>query len=242
MRKIGCAIVLFMMASLGMASLGIAKEKAPDLDLTIHYYSKVLTAEGVTREAKYQDTMMRRADHVWMARVLPPSSAHAEHETSEAKKAASSAQKASNEHQHFNHVVIPRHISLVNKKLSIEFIDAHQKVRISIPSSEYENVNFDGRWETSFFLLDPQILKTMKLSKQVSNSNGAVWYEREQGGVFQKVLWNEQMQIPLVIESGDRAGSFYRRVEVKLSPNLQSNLPWLNLKGFVNREYADYLD
>jgi hypothetical protein len=93
-----------------------------------------------------------------------------------------------------------------------------------------------------FFLLDPQILKTMKLSKQVSNSNGAVWYEREQGGVFQKVLWNEQMQIPLVIESGDRAGSFYRRVEVKPSPNLQSNLPWLNLKGFVNREYADYLD
>lgn len=93
-----------------------------------------------------------------------------------------------------------------------------------------------------FFLLDPQILKTMKLSKQVSNSNGAVWYEREQGGVFQKVLWNEQMQIPLVIESGDRAGSFYCRVEVKLSPNLQSNVPWLNLKGFVNREYPDYLD
>ena len=51
-----------------------------------------------------------------------------------------------------------------------------------------------------------------------------------------------EMQIPLIIESGDRAGSFYRRVEVKPSPNLQSNLPWLNLKGFVNREYADYLD
>ena len=47
---------------------------APDLDLAITYYSKTLTPDGVTRESRYQETMLRRPGHlapgVVLARVV----------------------------------------------------------------------------------------------------------------------------------------------------------------------------
>lgn len=61
--------------------------KAPELDLSISYYSKVVTPEGVTREARYQDNMQRRDGHVWLYRVLPKAvgAAH-DHEAPTVKK------------------------------------------------------------------------------------------------------------------------------------------------------------
>lgn len=54
---------------------------APDLDLRITYYSRVLTPEGVTRESRYDEKMLRRPGHVWVERVLAPATdAHAGHD------------------------------------------------------------------------------------------------------------------------------------------------------------------
>lgn len=218
---------------------------APDLDLQISYYSRVLTAEGVSREARYQDKMLRRTGHVWLERIVPQAIAHQDHDEHAAgvKKVSHTQQNEKlTEHKHFNPVLIPRHVQLENGKARIEFIDKSEKMTVSVPPSEFNNVNFDGSWENSFYLIDPQLLKSMKPSSTPSGVDGAIWYEREKNGIFQKVLWHAQKQIPLKVESGDRAGTFFQSVEVKIASNTQAQLPWVNLKGYIHKEYADFLD
>lgn len=234
-------------ASVVQAGVNNNANPAPDLDLRISYYSKVITAEGVTREARYQDKMLRRQSHVWLERIVAnKSAAHHEHKPEqnlEIKKISNPKTAQSlTEHKHFNPVLIPRHIQLVAGKPEIEFIDAQEKMRVSVPASEYSNVNFDGSWSNAYYLLDPSLLKEMKLSATKSNEADAVWYEREKNGIFQKVLWHAKKQIPLIVESGDKAGQFYQRVEVQIADKTQAQLPWTNLKGYIQKEYADFLD
>lgn len=212
---------------------------APDLDLRITYYSRVLTPEGVTRESRYDEKMLRRPGHVWVERVLAPATdAHAGHDH-DAKPGI--ARKVAHEHKHFNPVLIPRHVLLEKGSVRVEYIDAHDKVVVAIPKAEFENVNFDGSWENSYYLLDPKQVAAMPLSKQASKVPGARWREVQKNGNFQRVLWDEQKQIPLIIESGDLANTFYRRVDIKLEP-VSRALPWSKVQGYAQREYSDYLD
>lgn len=221
---------VFLLAA-GLLSAAVARAAAPDLDLGVAYYSRVLTPEGVTRESRYEEKMLRRAGHVWTARVLPGS----------VVKDAPGAAEA-HRHKEFNHVALPRHVIMENNKVRLEYVDAHERQVIAIPASEYENVNFDGSWVNSFHLLDPKLVAAMPLSSRASAVAGARWRELEKNGVFQRVLWDEQKQIPLAMENGDRAGTFYRRVDVKLSAPLVGEPPWNRLQGYGRKEYADFLD
>ncbi|WP_343731570.1 hypothetical protein [Duganella sp.] len=211
-----------------MAALSVAASAAAtDLDVKIAYYSKVVTAEGVTREARYEERMLRRAGHVWNARVLP---AHAEND------------HKAGPHKHFNHVVLPRHVMLENGKPRVEFFDAHAKEVVSVPPAEYDNISFDGSWDHAYYLLDSKRLKAMPLSARASSVPGARWREREEKGLFERVLWDDQRQIPLVIESGDKAATFFNRMELSVQPGLTRELPWQQLKGYAHKEYSDFLD
>ncbi len=212
---------------------------APSLDFTVHYLSKIITPEGVTREAQYSETVIRRPGHVWVARVLPRGAELAENGQPQKMHASFPAEA---EHAHFNHVLIPRHIVQSKEKTSIEFIDRTNQLRISVPASEYGNVNFDGSWENSFYLIDPVLLQQMRATGSWGKCLAGQWYEREKNGIFQKICWDAQRQIPLIVESGDRAGTFFNRVVVQAAEHLQAKLPWANLKGLASREYADYLD
>jgi len=40
--------------------------------LRVQHYSKAITAEGVSREVRYEETMLRRPCHVWGTRLPPP--------------------------------------------------------------------------------------------------------------------------------------------------------------------------
>ena len=230
----------------------VPRINAPDLDLTIRYYNKTATPDGVTREARYEEKMLRRADHVWVARVLPASApVHAHNASTGAStatsskgaiKPASAAVHQSGEHAQFNYAVLPRHVVNENGKIRIEFIDPAQKIVVQVPPPEYDNVSFDGSWDNANFLLDPKLLKNLPLSNRTSTVPGARWRELEQNGVFQRVLWDEQKQIPLLIEIGDKAQTHFRRVEIKPEANLTRTLPWQNLKGFAQKEYSDFLD
>ncbi len=231
----------------GVATLADAASPAPDLDLAIQYYSKVMTPEGVLRESRYEEKMLRRPAHVWVARVLPKNAQqhddeHAAQHGADKNIKLASVKTEAQEHKHFNHVVVPRHVTLENNKVRIEFVDAMEKQVVSIPPAEFENVNFDGSWVNAFYLLDPEQLKALPLSTKISTVAGARWREREKNGVYQRVLWDEQKQIPLVVETGDQAGSFYRRIDVKPLATLSKDLPWLKTKGFAQKEYSDFLD
>jgi hypothetical protein len=240
-------------ASATLASPGTARADA-DLDLHITRYSKVVTAEGVTREARYEETMLRRAGHVWTARVLPGGAqAHGHghddddgHEAGNAGEQKAGAYKVAARksvgHKHFNPVVLPRHVALEGGKPRLTYIDAQSKEVIAIPPGEYDNVGFDGSWDHAWYLLDTKGLDAMPVSKRPSAVPGARWRERERNGLYERVLWDDTRRIPLVIESGDKAGSFYNRTELKVASAATRDLPWQKLKGYAQREYADFLD
>ena len=201
-----------------------AATEAPELDLMVTYYSRVLTSEGVLRESRYQENMLRRGGHVWVARVLPKMVAD-EHG-----------------HKHFNYVLLARHVTLDGDRLRVDFVDAHERAVVAIDPTEYENVNFDGSWTNAFYLVDPQDVAMLPLSGRASPVAGARWHEREKNGAFQRVLWDDQRMIPLIVETGDRTGNALRRIEVTPQPGLTKKLPWLSLKGYAQKEYADFLD
>lgn len=207
-----------------------AAPTAPPLNLRIQYYSKAITPEGVTREVRYEETMLRRPGHVWVSRVLPPGvpAAGQDHDHSV--------------HKHFNPVLLPRHVQLAGDKPQLTYVDRHHKEVIAVPPGEYGNVDFDGSWANAYHLFDPKLVQAMPLSPRPSTVAGARWRELVRNGSFRRVLWDEQRQIPLVIESGDQATTTFHRVEVQPQPSLSAALPWQQLQGYAQREYADFLD
>ncbi|GGZ02016.1 hypothetical protein ACFFTM_08540 [Pseudoduganella plicata] len=142
--------------------------------------------------------------------------------------------------KHFNPVVLPRHLAQEGKQLRLEYVGPHAREVIAVPPGEFDNVSFDGSWDRAYYLLDPKRLHAMPVSARKSTVAGARWRERD--GVFERVLWDERREIPLVIESGDRAGTFFNRLELTVQPHLAGDLPWQKLKGYARREYADFLD
>jgi hypothetical protein len=205
-----------------------------------------MTAEGVLRESRYEETMLRRPGHVWVARVLPKF-ATAEHGGRShpghgAESASGARHNDEHEHKHFNPIVLPRHITLEGGNLKIAFVDIGNKELINIVATEYENVNFDGSWLNAYFLVDPQLAAAMPLSNKLSAVAGARWHEQEKNGVFQRVLWDDKNMIPLEVETGKRDGTILRRVSVKLESNSGADAPWENLQGYAQREYSDFLD
>lgn len=242
--KIPPFFIIAILLATSVQAAPATQVSAPDLDLTIEYYSRVLTPEGVTREARYEEKMLRRPGHVWLTRVLPKNSVsqHDDEIGNQSGKQKIALKTEEHQHKHFNHVVLPRHVLLENNKLRVEYIDAHAKEVVAIPITEYENVNFDGSWENTYYLLDPKLVKAMSLSTKASSVPGARWREREKNGVFQRVLWDDRKQIPLIMESGDKVSTFYRRVEVKPQTSLSRDLPWQNLKSYAQKEYSDFLD
>lgn len=235
-----CGALLLALPTFAQKAPPVAQ--GPDLDLSIRYYTRVLTDEGVLRESRYEETMLRRRDHVWVARVLPGEAVRGYDDPAHAADAEAKAAAATHVHKHFNHVVLPRHVVRAGDKTRVEFIDAHAREVIAIAPTDYDNVNFDGSWNNAFFLVDPQAVAALPLSPRSAVPPGARWHEREKNGIFQRVLWDEQRRIPLVVESGNRNGSVFRRIEITPQAGLASILPWQNLNGYAQKEYADFLD
>lgn len=210
--------------------------QGPALELTVKYYDRSLTAEGVLREIHFEEEMLRRPGHIWVARVLPKtasdgSASHGQH-----------THDAGHEHKHFNSVMLPRHISLENDNIKLEFIDHNEKEIVNIVATEYENVNFDGSWINAYFLVDPQQVAAMPLSKKSSAIAGARWHEQEQRGVFQRVLWDDINKIPLEVETGKSDGTLFRKVSVRINSKGSEKTPWMSTQSYVHKEYSDFLD
>lgn len=220
----------------------ITAVQAPDLDLSIIHYTRVQTPEGVLRESRYEEKMIRRAGHVWTERVVPKSALirQAIHPHDKAGPAASAGVKE-HAHRHFNPVLLPRHVSNTGGQLRLEFVDFHEREVISIAPSEYENVNFDGSWINTFFLVDPKIVAALPASKKTAPS-GARWHESSRDGMYQRVLWDEKRLIPLLVEKGDIEGNILERMEVRVQPESAALPRWTSLKGYAQKEYADFLD
>jgi len=41
------------------------------LDYQVQYYNKVISPEGVTRESRYEEKVIRRKNEIWVSRIIP---------------------------------------------------------------------------------------------------------------------------------------------------------------------------
>lgn len=228
-----CCVWLCLLPGMGSANdqfHAASTFPTADLDLTVKYFNRELNAEGVLHESSYEEKMLRRKSHVWSERIIPR------------QASLNDTSHPNHEHKDFNYIVLPRHVRLDNNKLAVEFIDPHDRQVISIAPTEYENINFDGSWLNTYYLVNPQAVAAMPLSGRRSNAAHARWHEMEKNGLFQRVLWDDQAGIPLIVETGNKAGTFFQRIQVTPHAKLTQNLPWQNLQGFAQKEYSDFLD
>lgn len=202
---------------------------AADMDLSVKYLNRELTKDGVLHTSSYEEKMIRRKEHVWTQRVLP---GHSKHD----------AVHPGHEHKDFDYIVLARHVSYDGNKTTVEFVDTHERQVVYIAPTEYENVNFDGSWANAYYLVNPHYIALMPVSSRPSAVAHAQWHETNKNGMFQRVLWDKKLSIPLIIETGDESGNFLQRVEVRRSATLEKNLPWKNLQGYAQKEYSDFLD
>lgn len=236
--KIFCALLFALISNTyALAEQGAPKQAdAPALDLSIVYYDRALTSDGVLRESRYEETMLRRPSHVWVSRVLPKwaEKALAAHEHKD--------HGDEHDHKHFNHVSLPRHITQDGGQLKLEYVDHTNKQVINIVATEFENVDFDGSWTNAYYLVDPLVVLAMPLSKNKVAEGQFSWHEIDRKGIFQRVLWDAKNLIPREIETGKNDGSIFHKVSIKVKPTVSSRLPWLDTKGYVQKEYSDFLD
>src|SRR5665647_2930987 len=103
--KIASLMIVACCVTVPAVAASPAPRGGPALDLDIEYYSKVLTPEGVTREARYQETMVRRPGHVWVARTLPKNAGNRRDAEASANKPQqpAAARTAGSGHVEFNH-------------------------------------------------------------------------------------------------------------------------------------------
>lgn len=202
----------------------------PELDLTIKYFNRELTPDGVLRESSYEEKILRRSGHVWSYRVLPGTTT------------ASNITRQKHEHKEFNPIVLPRLVKFDGNKVSVEFIDVREREVINIAPSEYDNVNFDGSWPNTYYLIAPKVVAALPLSQRPSSVATARWHEMVKNGLFQRVLWDDKLLIPLVIETGDLKNTFLQRINVTPNAKLVKDLPWSHQQGYAQKEYSDFLD
>lgn len=225
----------------------LAVSPAPELDLSIRHYSRLSTPGGLVRENRYEEIMLRRNNHVWLARVLPeslasgPAQQHARQpRRTVALHGAPSLIGQGLPPQISDPGLMPRHITLEQGKLKLELIDTQNREILAVTPADYGAINFDGSWSNTYYLLDPAMVTTLFLADQPVP--GTRWRTREKNGYFQRVLWDEQNMIPLAIETGNSDGSFFRRTEVRIRKNVTSELPWKNLETYTRKDYPHAFD
>lgn len=201
----------------------------PDAAALITYESKLVSAEGVTKQTTFQERWVRSRDHVWSERVVPGNAVQEHHD--------------GDGHNHdLNFATAAKHVFLDGKgKPALQFVRKAQKTVITMGESEYAQFGFDGSWDGSAALIDRKQLAEMQKLKQAAPEAGASWYEQRKGEHFMRVLWSETRQLPLVVESGTQNGSSWSRLTVKPQA-LPATLPWTQLAGYRQKSYMDLLD
>ena len=218
----------FLLATLLGASA--AATAADDLALRIEHDSTVIGADGVTRNVRFAERLIRRDAQSWLARVLPPG-AHEETEHTTGAKG----------HKHMDTAAATRWVTRApDGKLRVRLVNDHDRMIVDIAPVDYANIGFDGRWSTAAQLIDPDQVARMKASGR-SAPAGTRWYESGTPDARVQVLWDEKDKYPRRIESANAAGT-RRSTLTATRESLPATMPWTRLDGYVQKEYSDLLD
>ena len=203
---------------------------APELALKIEHDITTLSADGITRNVRYAERLVRQGDQVWLARVLPPNA----HEEAEHAAGAKS-------HKHMDVAAAARWVQRApDGTLRVRLVNAHDKLAVDVPQADWANAGFDGQWASALHLLDPaRVARMTPLARPAPT--GSKWVESRNGQMTVRVLWDDKGQYPRRVESSHARGTS-RSVTVATPEALPKPLPWDRLQGYAQKEYSDLLD
>lgn len=215
--------IVFSLAMMSIAQI----VSAANLTLLMTHDSKTVAANGVTSTVHYQERMYRQEQQLWLERVIPTKVYQVKEEYHDG------------EHKHLDLESSARWITKQPNGASLRLVNRHDKQIVNVNMGDYDAVGFDGKWLSTYSLIDPQQLKTMTLSKRVAPT-GSQWYETTKDGRYLRVLWDAKLAIPRRMESGQVDGTQQHTIQIDIQPT--TAMPWLALKGYQEKEYSDFLD
>jgi hypothetical protein len=208
-----------------------------DLAAQIKFESSQQGADGVLRSSMFEEEMLRQGQSVWTRRkfLLPTEDAHSKAKT----------------HKHLNAIEAVRWVSKVETETSLQLLIRADRALVSIPKVEFANVGFDGSWARAYYLIDPselahyqEVHRSARLmpTAGIGREGRVAWFERRSKAMLERVLWDFEVGIPLLIESESMDGrrKFRASVTVQKAPSKAPS--WINSAQFEQRRYSDYLD
>jgi len=228
MNPVNRIALCMIMALAGFTPPAVAA--AGELNLAIRHEIVSLGSDGINRKSEFGERLYRRNDQVWVERIIPAGahsdSDHANH---------------AEDHKHLDLAASARWITREAKGgLRVRLVNRYERMIVDITPPDYNNVGFDGDWDTAYHLISPKHLASMKPTGQTAPA-GSKWYESRNQSGWVKVLWDEKEQYPRQVESGNDARTSHKSMMATVTP-APSHLPWTALKAYQQKEYSDTLD
>lgn len=214
------------LAIAGIAFFALSSARAQELELLVKHSSVSNGPDGVKRSTEFSERVIRTADTVWISRVLPLD-AHSNH----------NHVKGGNEHRHLDVATSTRWITRdATGTVRMQLVPNDEKVLVTVTKPDFGNVGFDGSWVTAWSLIDPATLKRMKAGPA---SGDLTTYTLADKGRNLKIIWNNKMQIPALVQSFDQKSRQETVVQLVGAP---ASRPWEKLQALTAKDYSDYLD
>ncbi|MBO0941715.1 hypothetical protein [Acidovorax temperans] len=217
-----------------VAATTAAVAAAPALNLRVSYFTRSIGNDGVQRDTRHTNRLVRQPGTVWTERELPAALSesvthgHAHSHGPHAGHAHDEAQGA------------PLRVSrAADGTERVEVILSETRRVIEVDRAHHGNVGYGGSWDASYWIVPPATLQGMQTVG--APKAGVQRYRRVQGERTTTVDWDVAGQYPRTIERRDAHGTDITRVTVERLP-LPAVMPWKASEAFGRGDYSDLLD
>jgi hypothetical protein len=199
---------------------------AQNVDLLVTHTTVAAGADGIKRSTEFSEHMVRREKQVWIERVVPQGW-HSANDHAHADKA----------HKHLDVSMAARWITQDDAgKVRVRLASQEDKVLVDVDKTDFTNIGFDGSWLAAYHLMDPAALKGMQ---PIGKKGDLTTYRSADKARHLKVVWNDKLKVPVLVESVSGASSRKTVVEIKPPDKV---LPWQVTQHYTRKDYSDYLD
>jgi hypothetical protein len=215
-----------------------AVDAAPPIQLRLSYHSSTIGNDGVQRDTRYANRMVRRAGRVWIERDMPAvlrdSQAHG-HAHGHARAHGPHAGHAHDEAQGAP-LQVHRDANGVER---VEVVLTETARVIEVDRAHHGNVGYGGSWDAVYWLVPPASLKKME-PVGVARA-GVQRYRARQGEQLTRVDWDVAGQYARRVERTDSHGPsrYLMTTTVLPAPRV---LPWKASDAYGRGDYSDLLD
>jgi hypothetical protein len=216
------------------AQATLAADTTPPVTLRMSYESRSVGHDGVTRDSRHSDLMVRATNVVWIERELPKAlresedHGHAHEPGPHAGHAHEDAQGAP--------LLIQRD---AKGGVVVKMVLRPQRRVIEVDPAHYGNAGYGGSWSAAYWLIDPEALPHMEKVGPVKS--GVQQYRLRKGEKLTRVDWNVKGRYASLIEQTDAHGLSSHRMTATVVPTPKT-LPWNQLEGWGRGDYSDLLD